>query len=96
MPLPCTGGIYKSYTSITTLQTGINVKHLSVPPSVQRQKMDYSSVVLDPLHPSSDLTYLSVCPSVKLGNALFLRSSLTASKCPDAQLRCKAVMPSLS
>ena len=35
VPLPYTGGIYKSYTSITTLQTGINVQHLSVPPSVK-------------------------------------------------------------
>ena len=34
--------------------------------------------------------------SVKFGKALYRSSSLTASKCPDAQLRWRAVIPSLS
>ena len=42
------------------------------------------------------ITYLSAFDSLKLGKALYLSNSLTASKCPDAQLQCSAVIPSLS
>lgn len=42
------------------------------------------------------ITYLSAFDSLKLGKALYLSNSFTASKCPDAQLQCSAVIPSLS